>query len=579
MLRRAVGSGSNAAWRTPLPIVIAIFACLIAKPSIAQYYIGPSYLTLPGVEGGKGNPQSYRRWVRSEANYWTKRPARRDPRLAKEITLKFTTAKAPVKGPDVLSLAIDKADPGLPALMEKCVRGEILPLVSYAESADLTRHPQEDGPRPADLPAFYEYRLKQVSLKCPVVAGAPEQALQLQFQDIAWLNALPETEPREITATPAILPPVSLSGARKVFVVHWLAPLADSRPDQCPQMNAKPNEADYYALMSPEEVAERRAYFADKGGVSPKEMPYRGPDEMNVAMLPGIVADPGFFAPNVDVVQGFDIDGDDGTGAPPPQTRKHRNFVSPDGRRGIDNQLFVVQGCVAGHRRNGVRPMLTNEGRRSGGLAILIEISGIDDDRNDDDVAVTILYSTDLMRRDGTAGVVLPDFTFRVNETPEFSKDFVRFKGRLVDGVIMTDPVARASLRQSGVWANVKFAEARMRIEFKRDGGMTAYLGGYIDWRAYISDVLWNGGTYEKLVGFNSPGIYNAIRRAADGLKDPSTGEFNGISAVYEMEGVPAFIPPPQDEALLAGRVERLPAQVGRKLATQARHGHRGGKE
>jgi hypothetical protein len=554
MRKRAVGSGSITGWHRSLRVFVIALSCVVAMPATAQYYIGPSYLNLPGVEGGKGHPEPYQGWVRSEANYWTKRPARRDPRLAKEITLKFTTSQAPVKGPDVLSLAIAKDDPGLPQLMEKCRRGETLPSATYAESADMMRHPQEDGPRPADLPAFYEYRLKQVSLKCPVVAGAPEQALQLQFQEIEWLNARPESEPRDITATPAILPPATLRGARKVFVVHWLAPLADSRPDQCPQMNSKPTESDYYAFMSPERVAERRAFFADKGGVGPKDMPYRGPDEMNVAMLPGIVADPGFFAPNVDIVQGFDLDGDDGSGAPPPQTRKHRNFLSPDGRRGIDNQLFVVQGCVAGHRRNGVRPMLTNEGRRAGGLAILIEISGIDDQRNDDEVAVTILYSTDLMRRDGTAGVVLPDFTFRVNETPEFSKDFVRFKGRLVDGVVMTDPVERAPLRQSGVWANVKFANARMRIEFKPDGGMTAFLGGYIDWREYVSDVLWNGGTYEKLVGFNSPGIYNAIRRAADGMKDPTTGEFNGISAVYEMEGVPAFIPPSQDEALLAGK-------------------------
>jgi hypothetical protein len=34
------------------------------------------------------------------------------------------------------------------------------------------------------------------------------------------------------------------------------------------------------------------------------------------------------------------------------------------------------------------------------------------------------------------------------------------------------------------------------------------------------------------------------MRRAADGLQDPSTGEFTGISAAFEIEGVSGFLPP-----------------------------------
>ena len=40
--------------------------------------------------------------------------------------------------------------------------------------------------------------------------------------------------------------------------------------------------------------------------------------------------------------------------------------------------------------------------------------------------------------------------------------------------------------------------------------------------------------------------LANSACRAADGLKDPETGEFNGLSAAYEMEGLPAFIPSEQ---------------------------------
>jgi hypothetical protein len=530
---------------------------LLASPVAAQYYIGPSYLSVPGIEGGRENPRPYRAWIRAEANYWTARPQQRRSRGTQEkyIPLKFTGAQAPQKGPDVLSLAIDKRSPALPSLLQKCRSGEKLPLVTYAESAEMMRHTQEDGPRPADIPAFYEYSLKNVRLTCPVVADAPEQGFQLHFEEIEWLNTRPEAQPREVTQAPAKLFPVTEKGARKVFVVSWLASISDSRDDQCETMNPKPSDDDYYALMSPQRAAEQRAFLADKGGVNTKYLPYRGPDEMNVTLLPGIVADPGFFAPRVDVAQGFDLDGDDGTGTPPSHTRKHKNYVSPDGRRGIDNQLFTIQGCIVGLRRKGFRPTLSNELRRAGGLSMLIEVSGIDDERNDSDVAVTVLYSTDPMRRDGTSKIVLPDYTFRVNEEPHFSKAFARFKGKIVDGVVTTAPLKKFYLRDSPVSSTTTFTDARLRIAFKPDGTMSAVLAGYLDWREYLANATSKWSDYEFTIGYEIPGLYNAVRRAADGLKDPVTGEYNGISAAYELEGVPAFIPPTQDRALLSGKI------------------------
>ena len=96
-------------------------------------------------------------------------------------------------------------------------------------------------------------------------------------------------------------------------------------------------------------------------------------------------------------------------------------------------------------------------------------------------------------------------------------------------------------------------ASARMRIAFTPEGGMKAMLGGYRDWREYIAAAFFRSSDYENTIGFNSPGMYNAVRRAADGLKDPLTGEFNGISVAYEMEGIPAFLPPEHVRKLAAG--------------------------
>ena len=304
----------------------------LAGPVAAQYYIGPSYLQVPGVASGERLP-AYRDWVRAEGNYWTERPARKGIRgiSGKESGMKFTGSQAPVKGPSMLAISLAKTNPALPALMAKCRSGAVLPELRYAESAEMARHPQEHGPRPADVPEFYEYLLKGVTLTCPVVADAPEQAFGLRFQDIEWKNARREADPIPVVAQPAKLPRAPRSGSSRTFVVSWFAVVADANPAQCAKMNPKPTQDEYYALMSPERAAQQRASLADKGGANTTVLPYRGPDEMNVTMLPGIVPDPGFIAPKADLVRGFDLDGDDGSGPAPAHTRQHRNYVSPEG--------------------------------------------------------------------------------------------------------------------------------------------------------------------------------------------------------------------------------------------------------
>jgi hypothetical protein len=532
-----------------------------AQSASAQYYIGPSFIQVPGVEGS-AKEREHKDWVRAESHYWSKRPLRREIRgiTGKETSLRFTGSRAPAQGPDMLAIAIDKKSASMRAIMERCRGGQAIPELLVSESSEMARHPQEHGPRPAGVPEFYRYRLKNVKLTCPVVAAAPEQGFGLHFEQIEWLNSQRSVKPQLITAEPAKLPPAPRTGSSRVFAITWFAPITDSRPGQCPQMNAKPSQNDYYALMTPERAAEQRAKLASLGGVNTAHMPFRGPDEMNVTVMPGIVPDPGFHSPQADVVRGFDLDGDDGTGPAPAHTRKHKNFVSPDGRKGIDNQLFVIEGCIAGWRRDGFLPMIGNEQRRAGGLSILVEVSGIDDARNDGDVAVTIYYSTDSLRRDGTSKVMLPDFTFRVSDDAQFTQDYARFKGRIVDGVVTTEPLEKVVLHE-GPASTWPLHQARLRLEILPDGTLSGTLGGYRDWRRFLQSAFFMSSDYENTIGFQAPAMYFATRRAADGLKDPITGEFNGISAAYEMEGVPAFIPPAQNRRLLAGGQFKVPAQ------------------
>src|SRR5581483_470213 len=104
---------------------------------------------------------------------------------------------------------------------------------------------------------------------------------------------------------------------------------------------------------TPEDAAKDKAKFAGQGGVANARgaIMFRGPDRLNACQLPGIVRDPGHASPVTDVARGFDLDGDDGSGSRP-GTRPHKNFVSEDGRKGIDDQLLTVDGCIPGFKKN-----------------------------------------------------------------------------------------------------------------------------------------------------------------------------------------------------------------------------------
>jgi hypothetical protein len=175
-------------------------------------------------------------------------------------------------------------------------------------------------------------------------------------------------------------------------------------------------------------------------------------------------------------------------------------------------------------------------------MSMLVEVSGIDDPRNDREVYVTMLYSLDAMAKSGSGAEILPDFTFHVTDNPQYTHYFSRIRGRIVDGVILTDTVDRFRLNL-GVYGNppeLDLAHARMRLELQPDGGLRGVLGGYRDWRDISSTYV--SSTTEFYHGFQQPALYNSLRRNADGMRNPVTGEFDGISTAYDMEGVPAFV-------------------------------------
>jgi type VI protein secretion system component Hcp len=513
--------------------------------SEASAYVGAAFVKVPGVSGGwKGS--DHKDWLAVRAHYWKASDVGRQFGGRNDMTKStmFSGPAAPAKGPDDLVVAIDKKNPAVAALMARCASKTVLPELAVSESSEKTRSTVQFGSRPDSIPAWFEYKLKNVEIReCPVVAEAPEQAFVLHFSDIQWLNynGSPEGVPA-VLRTPQFALPQGKAGT-KAFVISWIGYAHDGGKDHCEKMNSKPEEADYYTYMTPAEAAKERASLASEGKAidyGSGQMGRRGPGRLNVCKTPGIVRDPGFYRPKISVAQGIDLDGNDGNGPPPKNICKHTNYTSPDGRKGIDNQLFAVTGCVAGYQgRNGFGDQYANEERKNGYTSFLIAIAGIDNEVNDDSVDVYLFNSDDDNGKGASGAKILPDYSFRPSERPQFANYRQKLHGKIVNGVIVTDPVdvIRMHLIYAGPNA---LHDGALRLEIKPDGRLRGTLGGYVDWRS-----LANGDSQgEQLSGLQYPALYNALKGAADGMKDPVTGECNGISMAYDIEGEPAFIAP-----------------------------------
>lgn len=518
-------------------------ASLLPQPAFA--YLGGAFITVPGV-AGRWNGADHRGWIRPEGHYWRTNDSTdfTGGRVNFQKRLFFSGPSAPATGGDDLVVSVAKTDPATVALMAMCKRQHRLPEMKVAESAEATRPSPELGPRPDTVPAWFEYRLKDVTMSCPVVAGAPEQAFVFRFASADWLNYAGPKAGVPLTLAPARSSPPVATGRTRSFVVSWIGSVADTDDKACPAMNGKPELPDYFAYLGDADREKAKADLARRGGgldYARGTVSRRGPGFLNVCLLPGIVPAKPLALPAARIVDGLDLDGATTTR----QSRAPllaRSYVAPDGRKGIDNQLYTATACVAGLRgRKGFVEQYGNEEMRNGFVSILLSVSGIDDDRNDDSVDVTFFYSKDPMAKSATGKDILPDFSFRITPEPQFAAFTRRLRGRIVNGVIETDPVEQLQINRSYAQLST-IHDARLRLQPQADGSLKGLVGGYIDWRQFAMFSV--NGQNEHLSGFQCPSLYQALKRSADGMRNPDTGEFDGISVAYELDGRAAMIAP-----------------------------------
>jgi hypothetical protein len=340
------------------------------------------------------------------------------------------------------------------------------------------------------------------------------------------------------------------STVRGYVMARWHEDIPKADPGQCPEgLNLV--EADYY----PEQWAtfmEARKRIHAAGGYLRWDDDRLPPD---ACQAPLSQPDPGFLTlDGPAIVAGLDLDGvasqrADSAGA----SCAHDDFAGPDGAVGIDNQHWRLMGCVRGYRPNDLvdRLQQSNVSIKEGGYAILLELTGVDDVRNDDEVGVQLLSANGPVTMNAVDGI-LQHASTNVHDDPRYHNAVAR--GRIEDGILTTEPVdLRIKVKQQTSDNEYWLRDARIRAEMLSDGRIKGIVGAYWDSENLYS-VLNDqnigdrpqGRNAANARGFMCAGIYHAIPRVADGHPDPETGQCTSVSMAIHFEAVPGFVIRPQ---------------------------------
>lgn len=231
------------------------------------------------------------------------------------------------------------------------------------------------------------------------------------------------------------------------------------------------------------------------------------------------------------------------------------DFLDAQGNRGIDNQFFRVVGCSRSFQSEGLSNHFVTT-MKTGAWGITIQLSGLDDIKNDSEVEVVIAANADPIQL-SAARDALPYATYARSQDPRFRAETT---ARLVDGVLTSDPVdMRFHKVVNSMILERPLQQARVVATLSEDGVLSGYLAGYT-LVEQLYDLVYgyrsgktsggdpsplrersaNGTAY--VLGHTCNGGYYALKEHADAFPDPETGLFTAISTQYEFSAIPAFI-------------------------------------
>ena len=330
--------------------------------------------------------------------------------------------------------------------------------------------------------------------------------------------------------------PAAASAETRGYVISMVHTATYADTDTCPRgdngslADLKTRRLVRRGFTEEEAVAILANGGVDRDGnrVAIAELPELNGIEVNPGNVPVLVADPRVHVAHGRFAYGFDLDGE----------VEPDSFENPDsGERGVDNQMWRALGCFEVYQvRRPVRPYnedIAWDTALDAMPAWLMSVSGPDLD-SDGDVTVTFDRAFNVAMRDARGGV-LSGATYVVDPDP---RSHSVFEGRIEDRVLTIEPGDFSMQGESQFYAILRFAETRLWLRMAEDGSAAGIIGGYQPWRDYFHYLAIRG---EENAQVDLAGVYYAMRRLADGVPDPETGENTAISAAYFLEAVPAF--------------------------------------
>jgi len=274
---------------------------------------------------------------------------------------------------------------------------------------------------------------------------------------------------------------------------------------------------------------------------------------------PWAAEDPGQPEVTGKIATGFNLDNNPSTG----------DFVGEDGEKGIDFALYKAWGCDAPWRGNGNATLhLRANDKMQGGLyTMVIRISGNKDPNNDDNATLEIGYSPDKITKNAR-GDVAADFSYRIVKTEQYTK----MKARVRGGVVETEQVAELHAPRLAWFydhaGDADFRKGKIRLDIGADGNAKGLIGGYRNWRELYTENTFaqDGGQQGIREHEDHVALYYALRRNADGMYNPKTKKYDGISSVYRIKLATAYVVDPGQPM----EVPKLLAEEDRKAAFEA---------
>lgn len=234
------------------------------------------------------------------------------------------------------------------------------------------------------------------------------------------------------------------------------------------------------------------------------------------------------------IATGLDLDGKVGD----------EDFTSPDGEKGIDNNLFRTIGCARIFRApdGAIYFFATKQVRDYTFNRSMIEISEVDDLTDDPDVTVTIYRGLDPLMQDATGGMVLPGGTQRPDL--RFGKSFIqRAKGAIKDGVLLTEPIANLRLPWEVFppvpdYILLRDGRFSLRLTPERAEGLVA---GYADVERFYKHITTWSTHHFSYGQLDAPRFYRELHRMADAYPD-ADGAMTAISGALTINMIQVYI-------------------------------------